>query len=273
MKNKFLIFTLLLSTQSFALVNLQLGSWEWSATLANTTLSYNSRSLYQGWWGMGWCSELEIKVEIEKGVAKAKDCRNNDLKVEISIGGFKSQLQDKTYHFDTRGRLVKIENKLQEYKTVHILWDNKLPRQIYTQNRSWIPEFNRNKDLITKLYSKYDSYDFTYVDNQLKMAKSQDDWHFQYDTQGNMTFLQAQDQTLNLKYDMAMDRVVEVKAKEGCKTKYNYFENQAAKEFHLVTTVQRRCSESSLQTKQVQSQFEILAGRSAKLKTVKEAYL
>lgn len=220
---------------------------------------YSSRSHYLGWFGFGWCSDFEKKIEfLEKGKIRLTDCKmskpedlttadyqrlpdrikiitrsdnsraappTNPLilaKAEIpNLARLPNALDDNetTTEFDLRGRLIKISGP--EINTTIT----------YLNNTAKIAgQLTLTFDPATKLVKSMSSADgqkmtYEYDGDNLVAVKDAKTYAFQYkyDEFQNIERIDYQDKSFEtVSYDSQQDRVKLLRDRKGCIEKYSF---------------------------------------------------
>lgn len=282
LKKIMMIFLSALSLQTFASVNLQTGSWMWTVALDGMEIHFNSRSLHQGWWGQGWCSELDqtLTQKSEKVFSFTRcGVKENPMNV-IQQGGVTTVFfSNSTSVFDenfqlksvTRaGRNLIVEKRMSSQISLSlngrplILVLNEsgtAPRVVQAQSIFLTMNFKYSKNLLTRVQSELKTEDFIYdkMDNMiqidLKQGEVQKSAHISYS---------------------ADDRVTEVRSSgQSCFTRYGYSEFTEETAIYFYSKINRHCDGklSDPESKTILSRFERVNSDELKLADTREVTL
>lgn len=206
----------------------------------NVQRTYRSRSLFRGFFGQGWCSALDLKIQFaSKGELQIADCdyphpivyqldakashyvstmNSNDI-IKMGFGFYERTNQDKQKtRFDLKGRPIEIQ----------------IGKQIYTfdYNSRGLIESIRNKKVtlvevkwhpLLDLIEKLGSTQYRYTGFQLvKVTQSSTDQVklYNYDDLDNLTDRRENKNHLLIEYYKAEDRVFKIKS--SCTQTYEY---------------------------------------------------
>jgi len=258
MKNKKMLFVLFFAPSTFASVNMKDASFSktWiDAEVLHRT--YTSRSLYKGYFGYGWCSNLEsrIKSQAEKEIVM-EDCGKTvhyiqkDKKEYQDITGAKNYIkkQDRYLYFqnaegefrkyDQTGKLLEFYNaqgaalilsyndqgKLKTLKALTSqarsdTWSHEAPPE-------WQVKWNEDYSRIEKIEMKSSStIDYIYNKEDLTEVKeNKASTRYKYDQLHNMVELIGSDgKKERIMYDTAKDQVKEYTREDGCQENFQYY--------------------------------------------------
>ncbi len=184
------------------------------------TRTYSSRSLYNGLFGFGWCSNLESRLKIDKEITL--------IECEIVTRGPKLEKRGNYYHlkreaseetYDSEGKLIRIKTPSRKME----LRPRAKPKTMIADGETWTIEYDSTETRIRKISSKerelkyqYQGEDLVNVyDNKLRLQK------YAYDDLHNLTEIIGLG-TEKLRYNPDQDWVVERKRQDGCLETYQY---------------------------------------------------
>lgn len=254
---------LFVSQGALASVNLQTGAWHWKLSFQGMEVTYNSRSLHHGWWGQGWCSDLEAKLENNRLYL----C-STPVKKVIQLKNLTSVFHDgKTYIFDSKGKLTKV---LSMSGKTSVIWDNGSPSKIKINNDLFQIKIKSNH--IVEMKGELEGFNFKYDKGLLLQSPSQ---KFSYDNFDNLIKIVG-NKIIELSYTED-DRIFKVKNSNKCKTIYGFDEFKHKDSLLLLSKVHRECLNKNAQkrsiTKVVSSEFKLTSENTVELIQTKETYL
>ncbi len=269
-----LLFTLGLTSSALADVNLQQASYyktwtdfsiESKGLKYSFQRTYRSRSIHQGLFGFGWCSDFEKKLEIlgpEKIVLK--DCQEErtllykkrgkdfvsiqDPKDKITRAGSRFHRQKGLIQqvFDPEGRLIELK---------YFKW----PLQIFYGSDQRISQIKINHDQVINLkFTPRDGDSLTvtaprkaafvyhFKDKNLisVTTASGSKIFYQYNSAHNLTRVTRDEKTLELmSYDDKKDWLLEASDDSRCKKTFSYY-SDPKKILVFKTRVQKFCEDS-----------------------------
>lgn len=272
---------LFVSSISHASVSLQTGAWVWNMNIQGIELNYNSRSLHQGWWGQGWCSDLDARlIKEDNGNIKFEHCAQTTSapKIRSYENTLEVTYDDKIFVFNHRGLLSSVEAPTAKIKMEYS--GDKIAK-IKVNGTDLKVKTKDHPAKIAEIQAPFGSMTFHYSRDLLTEINtgSENGMSFKYDGFDNMTLIEKTAKGLkrhlaSISYS-ADDRVSEVRTPSMCKSLYSYEEQKSGNEVVLLSKVQRQCPgfEESAQTKVLSSQFKLSKGNHLELVAVKEAYL
>jgi hypothetical protein len=257
MKNKKMLFVLFFAPSTFASVNMKDASFSktWiDAEILHRT--YASRSLYKGYFGYGWCSNLEsrIKSQTENEIIM-EDCGttytfiHKDKKDFQDITGAKRYIkrmekyiyfqndQGEFKKFDQSGRLLEFYNAqgsamILSYDPVGRL---KSLKALSSQARSdswpsaappvWNIHWNDDYTRIEKIQmGSGKAIEYIYnKDDLTEVRENKSSTEYQYDSLHNMIKTQnGKGQKERIVYDANKDQVLEYAREDGCNESFQY---------------------------------------------------
>lgn len=242
--------------------------------------TYNSRSLFNGIFGFGWCSDFETSLDVmPDGHLKLKECgggmevvyspkdaskSEKGAKVVLKEGTkfyangngveyFETSLSKKTYSrfladgtkqiFNFDGKMTQMSDKNNNYLVFS--YDKGLLSEIKDNNnrRLQFKYFPTKKIYsITGPNNLKADYEFSNVD---QLAAVRDAWQktykYQYDKSYNLTLITWPDKTtVKIDYDEKNDWVMGFKDRDNCQENYTY-EFEGKDDSHYWSTVKKTC--------------------------------
>lgn len=275
------IMMMLLSAMSLpalASVNLQTGSWIWTVALEGMDIHFNSRSLHQGWWGQGWCSELDQTLtRTSEKVFSFTRCgvKENPLKMIQKDGMttvffansrsvFDENLRLKSSHGAGRNLIVekrmssRVSLSLNGKPLILILnEDSPVQKVIQAQSILLTVGFTYSKNLLTQVRSELRTEEYIYdkLDNMIQIHLKQGDVR----------------KNAHISYS-ADDRVTEVRSSDqACFTRYGYSEFVESAAIYFYSKINRHCDGrlSSPESKTILSRFDRVNGETSKTAELK----
>jgi hypothetical protein len=270
MKKQFLLVTiastLLLSPKIRAEINMKDASYRNSFSDSKEILrTYNSRSLYSGFFGFGWCSNLEKSLNITNNKEiSLKDCdldspfvltdENNFLKTRTFLNQltkdrviFKSGLytlyspNGEIKVFNRKGQLTVMTTKGEK---VTLEYSGDSLTRLKTPDGITLQFFYNDSNQITKIEtSNKQSALYLYEKENLIQSVNfqRQSFLYEYDQLNNMVRLQYPDKTEeNIVYNNDYDRVLKIQLKNNC-TEYYDFYNKNNNPLNQVSTLTRKC--------------------------------
>jgi hypothetical protein len=272
---KIMMTFLLLSSSSFATVNLQTGAWHWNSQVQGLNLTYNSRTLHQGWWGQGWCSDLDARIiQSEKdNSVKLLLCGNevNEIDVSKIPLGHVIKHKAKSFMFNNSNQLVEV---ISPEMRIKIEWQGVNPGLLQLNNQPpYLVKVNQLRRTIESLVSKEKSVNFVYERNLLIQTPNES---YSYDRFDNLISIQSLSENsimdrVRINYT-ADDRVEKVGTSQGCISEYSFNERIENSQLILDSRISRKCSgkENEIKSRIVSSKFEINEGFLLTLTQTKE---
>lgn len=197
-----IVLFLMVCVKAHTQVNLQEGSFNVMASdFQALDRVYSSRSLFQGYFGFGWCSVLEVK--------KTKTC-------DYPLNPF----QKWKFRFNEKGDLTSwgktgLENR--------ILYQNGIPIELTLSGLRvkilWDPQHNR---ILNLHRSPLHSIDYEYEKGNLISYSGLHPADFKYDTNHNLIEMVSPKQALQISYNSAADTVREIKGTGSCSEQYEF---------------------------------------------------
>lgn len=252
---------LIVGQGAWASVNLQTGAWHWKLNFHGMEVTYNSRSLHHGWWGQGWCSDIEAKIENDKLILcsiPVKDVSPLEKFTAIFHEG-------KTYIFNSQRKVTKV---LSKNINISISWSHDLPTEIKMNDEQF--NIRTESGHIIGLHGDSRSFNFNYDKGLLKQSLDQ---KFSYDHFDNLVLIDGV-KKVELSYT-SDDRILKVKDSNKCETIYGFDEFKNKNSILLLSKIHRECRNSvpfSI-TKVVSSEFHITSNKTVELVQTKESYL
>jgi hypothetical protein len=117
-----------------ASVNLQTGSWFWKINLHELEMTYNSRSLHQGWWGQGWCSDMDAKLrQVSKSRVEFLHCSQKESAlIKKTDDGYDVNTPQGNFRFNERFQLQEVSSPA---VSLHLYWEGSALFQLEINGR------------------------------------------------------------------------------------------------------------------------------------------
>ncbi len=266
MKHLFIVtaILLLLSTPNiYAEVNMKDASYNVAfKDLPELTRTYNSRSIYKGFFGFGWCSTIEKSLQIINAHRLVfRDC-DQDLEFGIQSEDHASRMriyesQTKVYQieyknslyvlrknneqlvFNKKGQLIQINQK---QKKLTIKYKDKRPLELGTRNGSFKVFFN-SFNTISKISDRTKALGiYSYRDGNLTgVTDSQKQtFVFEYNTLNNMESITTPNKSrTRIAYNNDSDQVVKVIKPNGCQEYFDFSTSNTDTLYQLSRVVQK----------------------------------
>jgi hypothetical protein len=269
MIKKIILFSVTLTTlKCFAdnsvqyAVNMQDGGLilkEESDSLLNVERTYRSRSLDRGYFGMGWCSEIESQILFQgRGVIRLVNCQssrpslfkvtdtaaayvnseNSQDQIVIKLGYYERRIKNEwiaKYNF--KGNLIEYrKNK----KVIKLMYNARnLPEKVLIDGKIYSLGWHPILDLIEKVKLDSSTQVLTYAGfNLIKTQWENKIIQYTYDDLDNLTSRKTQHLSDNLliSYDKVADKVLKI---EGlCHEYYSYKRTSPQR---TLSTVSKSC--------------------------------
>lgn len=273
-----MLFVLFFAPSTFASVNMKDASFSktWiDAEVLHRT--YTSRSLYKGYFGYGWCSNLESRIKSQTGKEIVmEDCGQTyrfiqkDKKDYQDITGEKNYIkrQDRYLYFqnasgefrkyDPSGKLLEFYNAQGAALILTYNDQGKLKtlKALTSQARSdswsaeappeWQVIWNSDFTRIEKIEMKSgQTFDYIYNKEDLTEVKeNKTTTRYRYDELHNMVELvQPDGKKERIMYDSTKDQVMEYSREDGCEEKFQYYNVTEGPTRHDRSESQIRCGE------------------------------
>nr|CAE47782.1 hypothetical protein [Bdellovibrio bacteriovorus] len=236
MKKALLAFAFLFSAQAFALVDMK------NANYSNTWIdmdvpgsgydlkivrTYNSRSLFNGMFGFGWCSDFETAMEVTaEGNIKVKEC-GGGLEVTFSPREITRK--------DVDSSIAQIVNKMKAEKKVglteaaintlktQLLEDDSLRADYARQYGITVPVKEGTKFYANGREVEHFTFNKTYYTRNLPDGSSQ-----RFSPQGKLTHIYDKNNNF-LKFDYDKDVISSLQDNNGRRLTFKYFQNKKVK--------------------------------------------
>jgi YD repeat-containing protein len=236
MKKAFLAFAFLFSTQVHALVDMK------NANYSNTWIdmdvpgsgydlkivrTYNSRSLFNGMFGFGWCSDFETSMEVNaEGNIKIKEC-GGGLEIIFSPREITRK--------DVDGTISQIIAKMKDEKKVgqteiffenlkgKLLEDDSLRNEYAQKYQISVPVKEGSKFYANGKEVEHFVFNKTYYTRNLPDGSSQ-----RFGLDGKITHIY--DKNANyLKFDYEKDSIAQIQDNNGRRLSFKYYQNKKIK--------------------------------------------
>ena len=275
MKKQFLVVTivsLLFTPQIHAEINMKDASYRYSfSDIQGLRRTYNSRSLYTGYFGFGWCSNFEKSLEINNNKEiTVKDCdtdfhfvltdENNSLKTRTFQNPYTKEkilFKSGTYsHYLQNGeirmfnRLGQLTNIISSNGTnIAFNYSGKNISSLRTETNYELTFHLNDTNQITKIESSNnESTLYLYEkENLIQSVNSKKQSHlYDYDDMNNMIRLTYPDKTEEtIAYNNDQDRVLKINLKNNC-TEYYDFYSKDRDQLRQVSTLTRKCDNKTI---------------------------
>ncbi len=266
--------TLLLSFALKAEINMKDASYRQSFfDIQEVRRTYNSRSLYTGFFGFGWCSNLEKSLDIKS--PKEISFKECDQEFPFVLTDENNLLKTRTYENTiTKEKLIFKSGSYTQYlNTGEIRVFNRLGQMIsaiqphgqrigYLYNHQNLISLKTNSNLlltfsfndtrqITRIQSNsglsslylYEKQNLVQTVNSTKQSHLYD-----YDDLNNMVRLTFPDKTEeNIVYNKDHDRAVKIQLRNECIEYYDYYQKNNDP-LYQISTLTRKCDNKTIHT-------------------------
>ncbi|MEQ1876595.1 MAG: DUF6531 domain-containing protein [Bdellovibrionia bacterium] len=217
--------------------------------------SYSSRSIHNGYFGYGWCSDLELRLDVTApSEIRLERCGTvttfTNIKKSVYIYGAKrlERLKDRfvlsdggrRWTFESDGRL-KNWRQGREDITLDLGADGRPLRIGSRRLGTWTIEWTTNK--ITKLETPHGRGVFYFYGGEnlrRTVDSSSAPVSFSYDDLHNLTNV-AGPGVETVVYDIGRDLVLELQREDGCSETFQYSRTTAAQEIMEIATADVEC--------------------------------
>jgi YD repeat-containing protein len=266
-----LISNFILSAETLADINMMNGSlvksWQDAPFLKRT---YRSRTLYSGYFGYGWCSNLEKQLQTTpNGDLILKDC---ELESEILL----LKTGPKTWKFQDQMQVTKFPNgnlNLRRFShgTLHKSeldqWTFNPAGQMLAHNTKWLYKYDHQQlqrirrtdgaswkitwdddgQRITMISGEQLNLKYNYRQDDLASAVTAEKNFYQYDSVHNLTSFRNETGSLaeEIDYDRNKDRVTSQKSFLGCTRIFKYLKISKS---HYRTVAEKHCRRKAIET-------------------------
>lgn len=192
-------------------IDIKIGDWR-------LVRQYHSRSLFNGVFGIGWCSSLDYRVIVKGDDTKLQTCFNENIansKIQKDLNGeyFWNESDSTQWRFDSDGHLKTVtQNKF----TIHFEKNrNGTISRIFDGKLSYRLRYDNN-NLITAVGPANFKYD-----NQLQLISFTNQWkskfNLEYNFYGNLIKINGPHNYLEtIEYDDELDVVIKWQDRKGC---------------------------------------------------------
>ncbi|MFS4459021.1 DUF6531 domain-containing protein [Bdellovibrio sp. HCB2-146] len=236
MNKALLAFAFLFSAQAFALVDMK------NANYSNTWIdmdvpgagydlkivrTYNSRSLFNGMFGFGWCSDFETNMEVTaEGNIKVTEC-GGGLEISYSPREITRADVDKTIN----GVIAKIKAEKKVGQTqayfdnlkAQLLEDDSLRAKYARQYGMTVPIREGTKFYANGKEVEYFTFNKTYYTRNLPDGSAQ-----RYSLQGKLTHIYDKNNNF-LKFEYDKDSIAKIEDNNGRRLSFKYYQNKKVK--------------------------------------------
>lgn len=277
------LFVLFLSVQSFAAIDMKNANYTntWTDLIVpgsgydfKIARTYNSRVLFNGIFGFGWCSDFETNIDVKPDAVRLTECgggqevlyklkSKNGKKATYEANGKSTDiltadngvytrplLDGTSQRFDAQGNLTHLYNKNGNY--LKLSYSNKKLIEIIDDGgRRLIFKYGKNNRLekINGPNSIEVEYAFHANNDDLKRVKNswKNVYTYEYDDLHNLTKAGYPDDTsIVLTYDKQKDWTTSFKNREGCLETYTYEFSKDEPTMHYWANVKKVCGKETV---------------------------
>ncbi len=243
-----------LISQALATVDMQDGSFIQDAPIFdNTTITYNSRSIYNGIFGFGWCSPFEAHIEKQDKLYLLKVCdQEQHLKANQKENLTIMQTKEKTWSFDKNNKLTEYRENKKIYK---IEYKQGQISKIKFKNQSYTFEYNLN-NFVSQISSSNHTSTFYYTLGTLKYIINKDfKLEFKYNKLRNLHQIKNNENLISeIYYNDEQDTVGFIINSNKCFEKYQF---KTATTNQLSSEVKSYCNKKLINHKKFTFKFTI----------------
>jgi YD repeat-containing protein len=281
----FVVLLLSFSTSLFAIVDMKNANFSnsWvdlevpgSGFDLKVTRTYNSRSLFSGMFGFGWCSEFETSIDISaEGVIKLTECgagqevtfrSKESIKnlsqikdgttflisgqgvenIVFNKGAYNRNLPDgSSQRFNLKGRLTHLYDKNGNFLKFELDQDGTIREIVDNNGRKLNFKYYPSKKVRQIIGPSGTNAEYKFS-NQDDLAWVKNAWTniytYEYDDLHNLTKVIWPDKTfISLKYDTKKDWVVSFQDRDQCVEVYKYEFSDKNPQNHYWSTVKKTC--------------------------------
>lgn len=243
-----------LISQALATVDMQDGSFIQEAPIFdNATVTYNSRSIYNGLFGFGWCSPFEAHIEQQDKLYLLKLCDQEQLlKPNIKNNLTSLQTKEKTWSFDKNNKLIEFRDNKKIYK---IEYKQGQISKIKINNVSYNFEYNFN-NFVSQISSSNIISNFYYNLGNLEFITNRNfKLEFKYNKFRNLNQIKRNENLISeIYYNDEQDIVSFIINSHKCFEKYQF--NTAVTD-QLSSEVKSYCNKKLISHKKFTFKFSI----------------
>ena len=202
--------------------------------------TYNSRSVYRGYFGFGWCSNIEKRISISERKIHLHDCLTNEepsyelgrqvFKIKNEYVFFSNNKVDKK--FDLQGRLVglRLPNDF-----INLVYDRFSGLKEVHNSKGEILRVNYNQKYqrIDRLESSHGRVFYGFQGGNLHLvishlvgpdsSKTKERYVYHYSRWNNLLKIEYPDNTTKLiNYDEDQDLILSLVRRDQCSEKFHY---------------------------------------------------
>jgi YD repeat-containing protein len=198
-----------------AAVNMKYGNYKTSASdIPGVQRTYNSRSLYRGVFGFGWCSNLDIKLIIRDGQPMLDEC------------GVQTPAPEEAKRlFDRAGRPLMVNAMGGRLKLTYSPNGN-LSSLRDTRGKIWQVSHSSDGSFIQQFLTSHGrEVSFSYQGPDLIQVRdsSRTTFAYKYDDLHNLTAVTTnEDRSEQIRYEPDRDLVLEYVRVDGCQESFTY---------------------------------------------------
>ena len=252
--------------------------------LLRISRSYRSRTLFNGFFGFGWCSNYEDRLDLDldnqrltfkecgdgqeivykKGKNKAQNSSSViesfyplgggiDKVTRVRAGYLRLLSNGDKQKFDLRGNLVRFEKRDGNY--IMVQYDKKKCLDKVIDNQGNYLNFSCKKNKIEKIITyngKKLTYRFHNFENLVFVKAGKKTFKYKYDKLHNMvegTYPDGRGKTFFTTYNSKRDWITSFKDARGCVEKYNYRISRSSPHLRHSNTVRKYCKKKLVVTK------------------------
>lgn len=220
-----ILLTLLFSATAQAQVNLQDGSFNYSAKdFGFLDRHYSSRSIHLGVFGLSWCSPLDLRSNLNCGL------NLKNLKPKFTAQG-------------------QIQSWVLGRKQVQVIYKDKQAHEILYDGLRFRLEWNLDQNRITKISrTELHFIHYNYSGIRLVSHRGASTAQFKYDENLNLNQLITPNTVLVINYEDELDFVKEIKPLGGCQEHYKFSSQPSGGSQKTTTDGRSKTKASDLQT-------------------------
>ncbi len=198
---------------------------------------YSSRSHYLGWFGFGWCTDFEKKIEfLSDQKIRLEDCKMSGPE-NFSPSQYK-RTQDRititssdktTTEYDAKGRLIKISSADLKASLTYLGNNTQikatLSRGISSTDDIIQVTFDPSTNFIKEIKTNKNQIQYEYDGDNLSAVKENKivSFNYHYDDYQNIERIDYKDQTFEtIAYETNQDRVRLFRDRQGCIEKFSF---------------------------------------------------
>ncbi|MCB0350069.1 MAG: hypothetical protein KDD38_02725 [Bdellovibrionales bacterium] len=204
--------------------------------------TYKSRSLFQGVFGFGWCSDLDTNIDIKESESiELNDCHNKN-----ALRFIKNKLTGNFTNTDNARDLIIFDGKTYS-RRIHGALDQRFsPSGKLIINKNFIQKVEYTTDGLVReiLYADQSAFQYRYLNKNLieVIRAGRPHQQYEYDNLHNLTTIQYSNGEIErIQYDSDYDRVAFIKTRSGCTETYDFKLPDPSNRNHFVSSVIKKC--------------------------------